>query len=119
MAAEGSMFIVGDMTSKGVRGMAHLKDVRAAMAEHGHEATHHFMIAFVDTETGQQIEEGKVALKLQDPNGKITGPIELVGMQGHFGADIILDQVGEYHFKLGTQLADGTKRKYHFHHKIK
>jgi hypothetical protein len=119
MIDAGTMFIVGDMTSKGVRGMAHLQDTRTAMAEMGMKTTHHFMIAFVDVETGKQIESGKVALKLQDPNGKVSDTIELIGMQGHFGADIVIDKEGEYHFKLGTQLADGVKRKYHFHHQMK
>jgi hypothetical protein len=119
MSAEGGMFIIGEMTSKGVKGMAHLKDVRDAMQKMGLKKTHHFMIAFVDEETGEQIESGKVALKLQDPDAKVYDPIELVGMDGHFGADIVLDMKGEYHFKLGTQLEDGTKRKYHFHYKVK
>ena len=41
-----------------------------------------------------------------------------MGMDGHFGADVTLDMPGEYHFRLGTELADGTKRKYHFHHVV-
>ena len=119
MTAEGLMFIVGDMTSKGVRGMAHLKDVQEAMTKMGSSITHHFMIAFVDVETGEQIESGQVALKLQDPDGKVSEPIALQGMQGHFGADIVMDKEGEYHLKLGAQFTDGIKRKYHFHHKVK
>lgn len=118
MSVEGGMFIVGDMTSKGVRGMAHLKDVREAMSKLGQATTHHFMIVFVDVETGEQIETGQAAIKIQDPDGKVSGPLELIGMQGHFGVDIVLDKPGEYHLKLGTQLADGVKRKYHFHHKV-
>jgi len=119
MPVDGGMFIIGDMTSKGVRGMAHLKDVRTAMEKMGMKTTHHFMIAFVDVETGLQIENGKVALRLQDSDGNVSDPIELMGMQGHFGADIVLDKQGEYHFKLGTQLADGIKRKFHFHHLVR
>lgn len=118
MSVEGGMFIVGDMTSKGVRGMAHLKDVRKAMGKLGQKTTHHFMIAFVDVETGQQIESGQVALKIQDPDGNVSEPIELISMQGHFGADIVLDKTGDYHLKLGTQLRDEIKRTYHFHHKV-
>jgi hypothetical protein len=119
MSTDGSMFIVGSMTSKGVKGMAHLKDVSEMMAKMGMKTTHHFMIAFVDVETGEQIENGTVALKITNPDAKVGEAIELIGMQGHFGADITLDMEGEYHFRLGTKLADGKKRKYYFHQVIK
>lgn len=116
MSADGLMAIVGSQSSKGVKGMAHIKDVSAAMAELGMKTTHHFMMTFVDEESGNQIEQGTVALKITNPDAKVGEAIELVGMNGHFGADVILDMEGEYHFRLGTQLADGTKRKYHFHY---
>lgn len=112
------MIIIGSQVNQGVKGMAHLKDVKEAMAKAGKQATHHFMIAFADEKTGVQIEQGVVALKLTDPNGKVMEAVELVGMDGHFGADIVLDLEGEYHFKLGTELHDGRNRKYHFHQKI-
>lgn len=119
MASDGSMMIVGSMVSKGVKGMAHLKDVSEKMAEMDMKMTHHFMIAFIDETTGEQIKSGTVALKITNPDAKVGDPIPLMGMDGHFGADVTLDMPGEYHFKLGTKLADGTKRKYHFHHVIK
>ena len=68
MSSDGSMFIVGSMTSKGVKGMAHLKDVSETMAKMGMKTTHHFMIAFVDEATGEQIENGTVALKITNPD---------------------------------------------------
>jgi hypothetical protein len=46
MSSDGAMMIVGSMVSKGVRGMAHLKDASVAMADMGMKTTHHFMIAF-------------------------------------------------------------------------
>ena len=119
MSADGLMMIVGSMSSKGVKGMAHLKDVSVTMADMGMKTTHHFMIAFIDETTGELIESGAVALKITNPDAKVGEPIPLMGMDGHFGADVTLDMPGEYHFKLGTKLADGTKRKYHFHHVIK
>jgi hypothetical protein len=118
MTAEGSMMIIGSMVSKGVKGMAHLKDVSATTADMGLKTTHHFMIAFIDEKTGEQIESGIVALKITNPDAKVGDPIPMMGKDGHFGADVILDMPGEYHFRLGTELADGTKRKYHFHHVI-
>ncbi len=118
MSSEGLMVIVGSMTSKGVKGMAHLKDVSETMEKMGMTTTHHFMIAFVDETTGEQIESGTVALKITNPDAKVGEVIKLAGMGGHFGADVALDMKGEYHFKLGTKLSDGKKRKYHFHQVI-
>lgn len=116
MSTDGSMIIVGSQTSKGVKGMAHIKDVSAAMAKMGMKTTHHFMMAFVDEATGEQIENGTVALKITNPDAKVGETIELIGMDGHFGADVVLDMQGEYHFRLGTKLEDDKKRKYHFHY---
>ena len=118
MSSDGATMIVGSMVSKGVKGMAHLKDVSATMADMGMKTTHHFMIEFIDEKTGELIESGAVALKITNPDAKIGDPILLMGMDGHFGADVTLDMSGEYHFRLGTELADGTKRKYHFHHVV-
>lgn len=118
MTADGTMIIVGSMVSKGVKGMAHLKDVSATMDDLGMKTTHHFMIAFMDEKTGELIESGRVALKITNPDAKVGEPIQLTGMDGHFGADVNFDMPGEYHFRLGTELVDGIKRKYHFHHVI-
>ena len=40
--------------------------------------------------------------------------MELMGMSGHFGADVILDKSGEYTFQVGSKLADGQTRQYEF-----
>jgi len=118
MLSDGAMAIIGSQVNQGVKGMAHLKNVSETMAKMGMKTTHHFMIAFVDEKTGEQIEKGTVALKVTNPNAKVGEAIELIGMDGHFGADILLDMKGEYHFRLGTKLADDKKRKYHFHHVV-
>jgi hypothetical protein len=72
------------------------------------------MVAFVDA-AGKPVTEGTVAVKIKNPAGKEGKAIKLMGMEGHFGADIVLPEKGEYHFKVGTKLADGKKREYHFH----
>lgn len=120
MMKEGDMIMLGDEMKEGVKGMAHLKDVGEAMAKMGMKENYHFMIMFMDAKTGSPIEEGTVAVKITDPSGKEAGaPVELMGMDGHFGADIALTEKGEYHFKVGTKLPDSTKRQYHFHHVVK
>lgn len=115
MAEDGTLQI-GSQSSKGVNGEARIKDVKATMAKLGTTFTHHFMMVFTDAQTGQTIRTGQVALKITNPDAKVGEPIELTGMDGHFGADVILDMPGEYHFRLGTRLEDGTSRKYHFHY---
>ncbi len=116
MAADGSMTMIGSQVIKGVKGMAHLNDSSATMAKMGMTTTHHLMVMFVDEATGKPIEAGKVAVKITNPDAKIRQPIELAAMDGHFGADIALAMKGEYHFRLGTKLADGEPRKFHFHY---
>jgi len=55
-------------------------------------------------------------VKITNIDIKIIEAMELTGLDGHFGADITLDIKGEYHFRLGTKLADGEPRKFHFHY---
>lgn len=119
MAAAGNMLDLGSVTVKGVEGMAHLKDVRAAMAKMGMNTTHHFMVMFSDEQSGKAIETGTVAVKITRPEGTVTGPLALVGMQGHFGADVTLDKPGAYLFAVGSKLADGTSRQFEFKMVIK
>ena len=114
MAASGNMLDLGTVTVKGVAAMAHMKDVRTAMAKMGMKTTHHFMIMFNDEKSGKSIEAGTVAVKITGPDGTVSEPLELMGMQGHFGADVTLDKPGEYRFQVGSKLADGTARQYEF-----
>lgn len=114
MAAAGGMLELGSKVEKGVEAHADLKDVRAAMAKMGMKTTHHFMVSFADEKSAKAIDSGTVAVKITDPSGTVTGPMELMGMQGHFGADVILDKKGEYTFRVGSKLADGQARQFEF-----
>jgi hypothetical protein len=114
MKMEGDMAMLGEQTEDGVKATAHLKDVKAAMAKMGMSETHHFMVMFMDTTTGKPIESGTVAVKIKGPKGEEGKPVELMGMDGHFGADIALNGNGEYEFKIGTKLPDGKKRQFEF-----
>lgn len=117
--ARGGMAMLGDVTLEGVKAMAHLNDVGAAMKKAGLDATHHLMVAFADAKTGKQITEGSVAAKITGPDGKAGGPVKLVGMEGHFGADIALKQKGDYTFEVGSKLPDGKVRQFEFKHTLK
>ena len=114
MAMGGKMIMLGNEEVDGIKGMFHLNDVREQMAGHGMKETHHIMVAFVGAD-GAAIEEGMVAVKVEDPDEKIGDAIVLMGMDGHFGVDLILDKPGMYHFKIATKFADGKKRMYHMH----
>jgi hypothetical protein len=114
MAAAGGMLELGSKTEKGVEAHADLKDVRAALAKTGMKTTHHFMIMFHDEKTGKPLESGTVAVKIIGPDGTTMGPLELIGMQGHFGADVALAQPGEYRFQVGSKLTDGETRQFEF-----
>lgn len=117
MQMEAGMAMLGDQTVDGVKAMAHVKDVKAAMAKMGMKVTHHFMVAFVGMD-GKQITEGTVAVKIKAPGGKESDPLALPGMQGHFGADVVLTEKGSYEFKVGTKLPDGAVRQYEFKYEV-
>jgi len=110
---------LGEQTVEGVKAMAHLNDVGAVMAQMGKEENYHFMVMFTDAKTGTAIEQGTVAVKITDPKTGQTGEaLPLMGMGNHFGADVVLSGKGEYHFQVGSKLADGSKRQFHFSHTI-
>lgn len=119
MAATGNLLDLGSKSEKGVKGMAHMKDVRASMAKMGMKTTHHFMVMFNDEKSGKPIENGTVAVKIISPDGTVTGPMQLMGMQGHFGADVIVDKPGEYTFQVGSKLSDGQTRQFEYKTVIK
>lgn len=114
MEMDGDTLMLGEQIVEGVEAMAHLKDVKAAMAKVGMAHTHHLMVEFYQVPNGEPMEQGLAAVKIIDPAGKESGPLTLVGMDGHFGADLALSAKGEYLFKIGTKLADGKKRQYEF-----
>ena len=112
------MLTVGEQTVDGVKAIVYLNDVKATMAKMGMKETHHLMIHFY-AKDGKTIETGTVAVKIKGPDGKESGAIKTMGMDGHFGADVILEQKGAYVFTVGTQLADGVKRQYELKYLIK
>ena len=119
MNMQGDMIMLGDTDEDGVKAEAHLKDVKAAMAKMGMGTTHHFMVMFVDDASGKPIDSGAAAVKIKGPDGKEGAAVKLRGMQGHFGADVELTEPGEYHFIVGTKLADGKKRQFEFEYTLK
>jgi len=114
MEMDGETLMLGEQVVEGVEAMAHLKDVKAAMAKVGMAHTHHLMVEFYRVPAGEPMDQGLAAGKIVDPAGKESAALTLVGMDGHFGADLTLGEKGDYLFKIGTKLADGKKRQYEF-----
>jgi hypothetical protein len=108
------MYDLGSMSVEGVKGSAHISDVREAMAAVGMNETHHFMVMFMDEASGDAIEEGTVAVRIINPAGEQSAPIRLIGMDGHFGADIVLEEKGTYRFTVGSALPDDVRRQFEF-----
>ena len=113
MGMDGTMLMLPEQTVDGVTAMVHLKDVKATMAKMGMKHTHHFMVMFKDA-TGKQVEAQVAAVKIVDPSGKELETVELMSMQGHSGADVILAAPGAYTFKVAAKLPGEKKVKYEF-----
>lgn len=119
MEMDGDTLMLGEQVVEGVEGMAHLKDVKEAMAKVGMSHTHHLMVEFIDLAKNEGIEQGIAAVKVVSPAGKESDAVALVGMDGHFGVDLTLSEKGDYLFKVGTKLPDGKKRQYEFKYSAK
>lgn len=114
MAMGGNMIMLQDIEVDGVMASAHLLDTREKMAKHGMKETHHFMVGFTD-KANKATQKGQVAVKIEAPDGAVSGPIGLMRMGDSFGADVALNQKGMYQIMVGTKLEDGKKRTFHMH----
>lgn len=95
----------------------HMKAMKMEMPA-GVQETHHIAVEFKDTKTGKPITDGQVTVKLQGPD-KADQTKDLMGMQGHFGADFDLSKPGKYGVMCKFQLKDGKVRTVKFWHTVK
>lgn len=84
----------------------------------GMKETHHLAAAFVDVAGRKPLPKGLVAIRVQGP-GQDGKPLELTGMDGHFGIDLDLSRPGSYMILCRFVLDDGKKRQAMFHYEIK
>lgn len=84
----------------------------------GVKETHHVHVEFKDTKTGKALTEGEVKVKIQGPD-KAEQTKDLMGMQGHFGADFNLSKKGKYGIMAKFQLKDGKVRSSKFWYTVK
>lgn len=94
-----------------------MKDMGMAMPK-GVKETHHISVAFKDAKSGKMLSDGAVTVKVQNPD-KSTQVKELMGMQGHFGADFVFSKNGKYGVMCKFQLKDGKTRQAKFWYQVK
>lgn len=97
-----------DEVVNGVKGSAHLMDMEGGKGQM-------LMVMFTEEASGKMITKGSVAVKVESPDEKVGEAKKMKKSKGMFGTGVKFDQKGVYHFKVGTKLADGEKRTFHFH----
>lgn len=80
--------------------------------------THHIHVEFKDVKSGKALSDGEVKIKILSPD-KSEQTKELMGMQGHFGADFDLSKKGKYGVMCKFQLKDGKARSAKFWYSVK
>ena len=95
----------------------HMKAMKMEMPMEMKE-THHIAVEFKDAKTGKALTEGEVKVKVQNPD-KTDQAKDLMGMQGHFGADFDLSKKGKYGVMCKFQLKDGKVRSAKFWYTVK
>lgn len=95
----------------------HMKAMDMEMPK-GIKETHHIAVEFKDAKTDKALTEGKVTVKVQNPD-KSDQTKDLMGMQGHFGADFDLSKKGKYGVMSKFQLKDGKVRSAKFWYTVK
>ena len=95
----------------------HIKAMKMEMPKDMKE-THHIAVEFKDAKTGKALTEGEVKVKVQNPD-KSDQSKDLMGMQGHFGADFDLSKKGKYGVMSKFQLKDGKIRSSKFWYTVK
>lgn len=95
----------------------HMKAMNMEMPKELKE-THHISLEFKDVKTGKALTSGDVKIRVQNPD-KSNQTKDMVGMQGHFGADFDLSKKGNYGVMSKFQLKDGKIRSSKFWYKVK
>ena len=110
--------IAGVKATFKVMGMQeHMKGMKMEMPKEMKE-THHIAVSFQDAKTGKALTEGEVKVKVQNPDKSVLSK-DLMGMQGHFGADFDLSKKGKYGVMCKFQLKDGKTRSAKFWYTVK
>lgn len=110
MAMDGVQLLQEEVV-EGVKATAHLMDSKDGKGKM-------LMIMFTDEKSGAMISEGRVAVKIESPDSMVSEAQKMTTSDGMFASNVNLDLKGTYRFKVGTQLQDGKKRLFQFHHEV-
>ncbi|SNB45400.1 hypothetical protein [Geobacter sp. DSM 9736] len=95
----------------------HMKAMKMEMPK-GMKETHHVAVEFKDAKTGKPITEGVVTVKVQAPD-KTEQTKDLMAMEGHFGADFVMDKKGKYGVMSKFKVKDDKVRSSKFWYTVK
>ena len=95
----------------------HMKAMDMEMPKEMKES-HHIAVEFKDAKSGKALTVGEVKVKVQNPD-KTDQTKDLMGMQGHFGADFDLSKKGKYGVMSKFVLKDGKTRSAKFWYTVK
>jgi hypothetical protein len=95
----------------------HMKIMKMEMPK-GMKETHHLMVEFKDAKSGTPLTTGEVKVKVIGPD-KSEQVKDLMGMEGHFGADFDLSKKGKYGVLAKFKLKDGKVRSAKFWYTVK
>jgi hypothetical protein len=76
------------------------------------------MAEFADAASGKPITEGEVKVKVVGPD-KSEQTKDLMGMEGHFGADFVMAKKGKYGVMCKFKVKDGKIRSSKFWYVVK
>ncbi len=114
--------VVNQQVVDGVKVTFKLLDIKKQMKgmemPKGMKETHHLMAEFADAKSGNPITEGEVKVKVVGPD-KSEQTKDLMGMEGHFGADIIMAKTGKYGIMCKFKVKDGKVRSSKFWYVVK
>lgn len=114
--------VVHQEVADGVKATFSIKDMRESMkgmeSPKGMKETHHLMVQFTDAKSGKPLNSGEVKVKIVGPD-KSEQLKDLMGMEGHFGADVVMGKKGKYGVMTKFKLADGKVRSSKFWYEVK
>lgn len=114
--------VVHQKVAGGVKAVFSVMDMRAHVKgtelPKGMKETHHLMIRFADVKSGKPLTAGDVKVKIVGPD-KSEQVKDLVGMEGHFGADFLMAKKGKYGIMCKFKLAGGKVESSKFWYDVK
>jgi hypothetical protein len=102
----------------GVKATFKVIDIQKKMKEMGMKETHHIMVVFSDVKNGKKLSESNVTVKVMAPD-KTEQVKDLMGMEGGFGSDFVMEKKGKYGVMCKFKTPDGKVRQAKFWYTVK